>query len=275
MHLTSSDAGADIAHSVVVTDLLVQIVGEGLARLSCKLEGVARIGFFLAEEHTAARGRDYLVSVEGKNAEFAEGTAGAALIKTAESLGGVLDEGDIMLAADCGDLVELGGIAVEMDDNDRFRHAVEIDRTAQSLGIHIPGLALRVDEDGLGADVGDGIGGRGEGQILTKNGVTGPDAREDHRKMKSRGARRKSDGVCGAREFLHRLLEFIYVFAKRRDPVFCESIADIFKLVALLGHMRRGKVDAIRHDFRPSKIEVRKHFSYLIISQYPLNVNYF
>ena len=56
-------------------------------------------------------------------------------------------------------------------------------------GIHIPALIFRIDEDGFGAEIGDGRGGSDESERRTKHFVAGAHAREPQGEMQRRGAR--------------------------------------------------------------------------------------
>ena len=85
-----------------------------------------------------------------------------------------------MLTADGGNLVQLGRVAVQVDNDHGLGCAVQRKGAAQSGRVHVPCLPLGVDEHRLRAAVGHGIGGGGEGQALAKDRVPRLHAREDH-----------------------------------------------------------------------------------------------
>ena len=181
LHLPAPNARADVAHAVVVADFLVLVPRRVLARLRGELQCVLRLIRRPAQQHTAAGGGNDLVAIEGQASELAEGAALLSVVCGTKRLGCVLDQGNVMLAADGGDLVQLGRVAVQVDNDHGFGRTIQFKGAAQSGRIHVPRLPLGVDEHRLRAAVGHGIGGGGEGQALAKDRVPRLHAREDHR----------------------------------------------------------------------------------------------
>ena len=165
-----------------------------------------------------------------------------------------------MLAADGGDLVQLRGVAVQVDNDHRLGRTIQFKGAAQSGRIHVPRLPLRVDEHRLRAAVGYGIGGGGEGQALAKDRVPRLHAREDHGKVQRRRTGREGDGISLAHKFAHGLFKFVDVLAQRRNPVFLKRVMNICKFIALVRHMRAGQQKSFIHVlllcFRPPDVKI-------------------
>ncbi len=127
--LTAANGGQDIAHSVVVTVHRVLVMGRWVSRLrgeeprgleQCRIAG---------HQHSAARGGDYLVSVEGKRAETPKDARAFLSICRAERLGGVLDQHHSSPLARFHDRLYVGALAIEVDQHHGLR------RTTPSRGI--------------------------------------------------------------------------------------------------------------------------------------------
>ena len=56
-----------------------------------------------------------------------------------------------------------------------------LDDGTRERGIHVPAELFRIDEDGLGAEIGDGRGGSDEGQRRAQDFVTRTDTSEAQR----------------------------------------------------------------------------------------------
>ena len=79
-HLSAADAGANIAHAIVVADLLVQVIGHRFACLSGIEHGLL-LGLVIGtNQGTATAGGNHLVAVETHNAVVTEGAAELATI---------------------------------------------------------------------------------------------------------------------------------------------------------------------------------------------------
>ena len=200
-----------------------------------------------AQQHPAARGGDDLVAIEGQAAEVTKGAALLPIVCRTQRLCCVLNQGNIMLAADSDDLIQLGRVAVQMHRDHRLGRAVQLEGTAQSGRIHVPSLPLRVDEHRLCAAVDNGVGRRGEGQALAKDRVPRLHAREDHRKVQRRRTGREGDRISLAHKFAHGLFKFVDVLAQRRDPVFLKCVVDVLQFIALVRHMRAGQQKPFIH----------------------------
>ena len=82
------------------------------AGLRCQLQGMLGFLFRLAQQHPAAGGSDNFIAVEGKRAELAKGAALLAVVCRTQRLGGIFDQGNVVLTADSSNLIQLGRVAV-------------------------------------------------------------------------------------------------------------------------------------------------------------------
>ena len=124
-------------------------------------------GGIVRDEHPATSRSDHLISVKGEGTDMPKASRFSIAARRAESLGGVLDEGDLIFRAERFDSRIVGALAIEIDGDDRLRELPVLGgvgkRLGEEVGIHIPALSLAVDEDRFGARVVDGVAGRREG----------------------------------------------------------------------------------------------------------------
>lgn len=71
-HLTTTDSGTDVRHTVVVTDCFVLIIRIALACLGSVLQDFASLVGIGADESTAAGGGYHLVAIERQHAVLTE-----------------------------------------------------------------------------------------------------------------------------------------------------------------------------------------------------------
>lgn len=240
--LAAADARDDIGHAVVVAELLMLVPRGRLARLRGPEQGLVAVRLVAADQHAAAAGGYDLVAVEAECAPAAESAAGAPLVGRAEGLGRVLDQRRAVRVADRNDLVQPGRGAVKMRKHHGFRVRVLFKSPLESAGVHVPGLALAVDEDLHAALVGNGIDGGAEGHVAAEHDVAGLDAGELHGEVKGAGAGRQSYRVLLPAALCRKIggrLSFkaVAVEAERRHPVAVERF--FYKLHLLAVHSRR------------------------------------
>ena len=175
--LTADDAGDDVGHAVVVTDLFVLVPGGCFARLGGPFADLVGVRFGVGQEHTAGRAGDDLVAVEGDAVIIAEGTGLDPLIIEfvfrAERFGGIFDNQGAVGIADGSQFFHPAGCAVEMGNDNELYVRIERKGFLQSGGRHVPGVIFGVDEDRLAVLIGDGIDGCIKGYIGAEDLVAG------------------------------------------------------------------------------------------------------
>ena len=228
--LAADDARDDVAHAVVVASLLVLIPRGGLAGLRGPFPRLLGGVLIIREEHAAGRARDDLVAVEGDGVELSEGACLAALVGRAEALGGILYQRRAVLFADGEDLIKLVRCAVEVREHDDLRLRMEFEGLLQGDGIHVPRLALRVDEDGRGLFVHDGIDGRRERHVGAKHFIARLDAGElDAEVQRGRPAGQR-DGVSAADLLRDLFFDRVDVRPDGGHPVGLERLLHVHEL---------------------------------------------
>lgn len=244
-HLSPADAGAYVAEAIVVADLLMLIPREFFARLRRpKQHFVARL-LVVAHQHAAAARGDDLVAVERKDGDVAEVARLDALVACAEALGGVFEDGSAVLARDREQFVELGGIAVKVDDDDRFGIGILLIRLFERRRAHVVALEVAVDEDELCAEVGSRVAAAAESERRTEHDVAPLDPEIFESQMNRGGACGKRNGIWSADVGAHFLFEHFDVLAERRDPIGVERFLYVAHFFA--AHMRRTEINSVSH----------------------------
>ena len=244
-HLTSSDAGADVAEAIVVADLLMLIPREFFTRLSRPKQYFVAGFLIVAHQHAAAARSDDLVSVERKDGNIAEVARLDAFVACAEAFGGVFEDGSAVLAGDREKLVELGRVAVKVDDDDRFGVGILLIRLFERRGTHIVALAVAVDEDEFCAEIRGGIAAAAESERRTEHDVAPLDSEIFESQMDRRRACGKRNGIRSADVGAHFLFEHFDVLAERRDPIGVERFLYVTHFFA--AHMRRTEINSVSH----------------------------
>ena len=154
-----------------------------------------------------------------------------------------------------------------MGEHNELDVGIHLKSLFESDGVHIPGVALGVDEYGDAVLVNDGVDGSVEGHVGAKDALTFegalarggsavyPLARGLDAKMKSRGAARKTDGVFHARLLGGDFLDGSDVFALGGYPVGVEGVLDVVEHLTVAGGY--GEMDVI---FERLKICFVEHF---------------
>ena len=205
---------------------------------------VARL-LVVAHQHAAAARGDDLVSVERKDGNIAEVARLDALVACTEALGGVFEDGSAVLARDCEQFVELGGIAVKVDDDDRFGIGILLVRLFERRRAHVVALAVAVDEDELCAEVGSRVAATAESERRTEHDVAPLDPEIFESQMDRGGACGKRNGIRSADVGAHFLFEHFDVLAERRDPIGVERFLYVTHFFA--AHMRRTEINSVSH----------------------------
>ena len=187
-HLSATDTGTHIGEAIVVPDGGMVVVGIGITRLGGIPHDFRRICLRAADQCSSARGGDHLISIEGEDAKFPEGSQHLAIKAGAHTLSSILHHGDTVLIRYRHDLIDPVGHTIERYGDDRLRVTPGLlltvkDRPLQQSRIHIPGLPLRADKDRLGTQVGDRVRGGAEGEALHQHLVAGTHTAADQRQV--------------------------------------------------------------------------------------------
>ncbi len=93
------------------------VVRGRLTSLGGQVTAAGGEAFVVGDEHAATGGGDDLVAVEGEDGGFAERAGGSTTVGGSERLGGVLDDWDGRCLEERKQLVVVGALAVEVDDD--------------------------------------------------------------------------------------------------------------------------------------------------------------
>ena len=122
LELADSERGRDVVEPVVEAEpaMLEPAAAVEAALVAERDEQLVLLGR-RGRDRAALAGRDLLVRVEGPGREMAVRAERLALVPGAEGLARVLDEREPVPVADRAQLVELAGVAEDVDGDDRLR----------------------------------------------------------------------------------------------------------------------------------------------------------
>ena len=236
-HLTPSNTGADITHTIVETNVLMLVVWERFAGLS----GIEKntLGSLLVGTYqcTATRSGDHFVAIETHDAETAESTGHLAFVFRAESLGRVFYYGNLITVGNLHDLVDIGWHAIHVDRHNSFGFFTRLlnavlDGVFKLVGVHVPSGFFRAYQNRGGTQVDGRIAGGCESETLADDIVAFTHTKANHGQMYSGGA----GGQCHhflvlAGKALKVLLKGIDIRAKRCYPVSIKCFLNVFHLI--------------------------------------------
>src|SRR5436190_20750925 len=137
-------------HTIVVTAQIV-IVAARFAPASQEPNGLGVVGIRSDDGAAFSVSAKILARVETKARELRKGSGALALVLGAMSLSCVFDDGDSAGTGDIQDRFHVGGLAVEMDRDDRFGPGC--DGRLQFAGIEIVGFGIDISIDGRSAGI--------------------------------------------------------------------------------------------------------------------------
>ena len=252
-HLTTTDTSTDITHAIVVANLLMLIVGIALAILCGVHHNLAPSVFIRRDQGTSARGGNHLIAVETQNAEFAEGTQHLTLIARAEALCGILDDRNLIAIGNLHDAVYLIGHAIESHRYDGLGFLAGLcdsvnDRLLQQVGVHVPGIALRIDEYRRCAQIRNRMTRGTEREALDNDLIARSYATGNQGQMHGRCARSQGyDALVLPNKLFEILLKAIDVWSQRHHPVRVERLLDIFLFQSRLAHVSQAQINSLHH----------------------------
>ena len=118
--LCKSDGGEDVAHAVVVADLLVLIPRERLAALLAALTRTIRDALVIRQQRTAARRRYDLVAVERKNPDFPGASRPAAIARSAYRLRRIADQHRAIFLAQRRNFPVVAATPIQINRHDHY-----------------------------------------------------------------------------------------------------------------------------------------------------------
>jgi len=180
--------------------------GAEVSSLASQRHAKVGDGFVIGEEDAAFACGHLFVGVKRERADMAEGADLAVIDDGAEGFAGIFEAEEIFLQGQIVDFVDAGGIAKDLDRDNRF--GLGSDFFLHLSDIDVVGDRVDVGKDRLGADHEDDIGGGDEAVGGGDDLIAGPDAPGDQGELQGAGAAVDGDGVFTAYVAAEGLLEF-------------------------------------------------------------------
>src|SRR5579883_485613 len=198
-HLAQPNGGRHLVHAEVERHEGGRFAAEGPFAVDALVQVTA-----VGDDHGAVPRGQVLALLEAEDAQVSPGAGVPALPGSAHRVRAVLDQEEVVLLADGGNLVHLGALAPHVRDDDSL--AARADVGAQGGRIHKESVVLDVDkawhgvevEAGQPAEVHDGV---------AQHLPTGARAADRDRLGQAGHGRVAADGVFGAHQFGKGLLE--------------------------------------------------------------------
>ena len=187
-HLPTADTRTDITQTVIVADMLMLIVWEGLTCLRSKELHPVGLCLGMTNQGSSPTGGNHFVAIEGKDAVFAKGSAILPVVHGPHRLSGIFDHGDVVGSSDLHNLIDTCRIAIKIDGNNslwlssRLLYSIFYGCLQQGR-IHVPGTFFTIDKNRGCAKVANRIGRSRECKALTNHLITGTNAQHDQRQM--------------------------------------------------------------------------------------------
>src|SRR5579885_665651 len=223
--LRQAESGLDVRQTIVVADLGMDIALARAHRMVAKKPRSLGKVMVAGSELPALAGSDYLVSVKGECADFAQRTDLAAFVECAVSLGGILDDNDAAAGTQLQDRIHIGGLPVKLNDNYRARAIGDGGRDA--FGADAPAGLVRIGENRSRAGVQHGAGACDKCQGRHDHFVARADSQAGERQMQSGRAVAGADSLAGFAVSGEFAFESCYVLAERRHPSRSNRIKDV------------------------------------------------
>ena len=176
LHLSATDTGHNIAHTIIISNFLVLIMAGFLSCLCCPEANLGDPFLRLllrkiAHQHAAAGSGDDLISIKRKYAIVTKGSCSLSMIQTSQTLCRILDHRNSMLFTDLHDPIHVCRKSIQMHWHNCLHIGIFLKGTLQCFRRHIPGLIITVDKDRNRFLICNGIGRCREGQILAEHNI--------------------------------------------------------------------------------------------------------
>lgn len=231
--LSPDYSGNDIAHAVVVAQFFVLVPGCIFPGLGGPFAHFVCCGQVFGEEHAAGGASDDFIAIEADDIVIAETSGGFAFIGGAQRFCGIFDKDGVVFVTDGFDVVDFCRDTVEMGNDDNFDFWINLESLFQGDGVHVPGVVLGINKDGLSPFIDDGVDGGGEGHVGAEDLVSRLDASQFNGQMDGGGAGGKGDGVLMVEIFSNGLFNGVEVLTHGGHPVGVIGFFDILHFFSM------------------------------------------
>ena len=150
-HLTTTDAGTNITHTIIVTDLFMLVMRERFTSLRSIKHSLLLGAFIRNNQSPATRSSDHLITVKRQHAKGTESTALLPLKLRTQSLCSILQHRNIIFSGYRANLINPSRHTVKMNRKNSFRLLTCLQDSVlngffQQNRVHIPGILLTVDK---------------------------------------------------------------------------------------------------------------------------------
>ena len=218
VHLREKDRRLDRVEARVHSDADVVVLAGALA---VDLQGGEEAGDLVivgVDGSAVAVAAERLRGEEARAGDVAERTAAGALIDRSGTLRGVLDQQEVVVGADLGNLVEAGRVAEEVDGDDSAGPELTLaldalDLLGERARREVEGVGFDVAEDRGCAEHRGGLHGGDEGHRGTEDGIARSDPIGHVRELERLGAVAATEAVGAAHVSRKPLLELAHLLA--------------------------------------------------------------
>ena len=147
-HLSTTDTGTNITHSIIIPDCRMLIIRISIARLGSIPHHVVGFLGIPADQSTTTRSRNHLVSVKAQYTELAKRTQYLTIKPATHTLGSILYNRNTIFIRDGTDLINPIRHAIQGHRDNRLRITACFllpiqDSLFQKHRVHIPGFLFR------------------------------------------------------------------------------------------------------------------------------------
>ena len=265
-NLSAHNARNHVAHAVIVADFLVLVPRRGLTALRAPLAHTVGIFLAVGKVHAAAGTGDNLVPVKADGVEVAETSGLHSLVASPEAFGGIFDEQGVVTLAYCANLVNLRGRSIQVNKHDQLHVRINFEGLFQSHGIHVPGIAFAVDNNGLAILVGHRVERRSKRHVAAENLLPvqrtlarlghseQTDTRKPRSQMQRRRPRRERYGILHAHLLGHLALHLVDILPDGAHPVGLIGLLHVAEFIAM--HGGASKPDSL---FETHRLSFKDH----------------
>src|SRR5580692_2025510 len=168
------------------------ISNAGTTRLCRPIASLIHPLLVPGNQHAPTCSGNDLITVERKCPDVSPCAGKATLVRPPQRFRRVLYQLDSVFTAAIQNRLQIRALPEEINHNHGSWQPVPgssaPESVFQQIRVHIPSLAIRIDEHWLRAEISDGIGRGNKGQVLAEHFISGLDANQPKSKMDGRGA---------------------------------------------------------------------------------------